>query len=81
MTYSLESTIVDNFESILQRLELTRRMEDFYDIYYLARTFDFDGARLQTAIARTLTRCGTPMIAIASSWVSHLPRIQICRSV
>ena len=35
-------------------------MKDFYDIYYLARTFDFDGAKLQTAISRTLERRGTP---------------------
>lgn len=60
MTYSLESTIAEKFDAILQRFELTGRMKDFYDIYYLARTFDFDGARLQTAIARTLARRGTP---------------------
>ena len=35
-------------------------MKDFYDIYYLARTFNFDGARLQTAIFETLQRRGTP---------------------
>ena len=34
-------------------------MKDFYDIYYLARTFDFDGAKLQTAIFETLQRRGT----------------------
>lgn len=60
MTYSLESTIAEKFDAILQRFELTGRMKDFYDIYYLARTFDFDGTRLQTAIARTLERRGTP---------------------
>lgn len=60
MTYSLESTIAEKFDAILQRFELTGRMKDFYDIYYLARTFDFDGARLQTAITRTLARRGTP---------------------
>ena len=60
MTYSLESTIAEKFDAILQRFELTGRMKDFYDIYYLARTFDFDGARLQTAIFRTLERRGTP---------------------
>ncbi len=60
MTYSLESTIAEKFDAILQRFELTGRMKDFYDIYYLARTFDFDGARLQTAISRTLERRGTP---------------------
>lgn len=60
MTYSLESTIAEKFDAILQRFELTGRMKDFYDIYYLARAFDFDGARLQTAIFRTLERRGTP---------------------
>ena len=35
-------------------------MKDFYDIYYLARTFDFDGARLQKAIFETLQHRGTP---------------------
>lgn len=60
MTYSLESTIAEKFDAVLQRFELTGRMKDFYDIYYLARTFDFDGTRLQTAISRTLERRGTP---------------------
>lgn len=59
-TYSLESTIAEKFDAILQRYELTGRMKDFYDIYYLARTFDFDGAKLQTAIFETLQRRGTP---------------------
>lgn len=60
LTYSLESTIAEKFDAILQRFELTGRMKDFYDIYYLARTFDFDGARLQAAIFETLQRRGTP---------------------
>ena len=60
MTYSLESTIAEKFDAILQRFELTGRMKDFYDIYYLARTFDFDGAGLQAAIFETLQRRGTP---------------------
>lgn len=59
-TYSLESTIAEKFDAILQRFELTSRMKDFYDICYLARTFDFDGAKLQTAIFETLQQRGTP---------------------
>ena len=59
-TYSLESTIAEKFDAILQRLELTSRMKDFYDIYYLSRTFDFDGAKLQSAIFETLKWRGTP---------------------
>ncbi len=58
-TYSLESTIAEKFDAILQRFELTSRMKDFYDIYYLARTFDFDGAKLQRAIFETLQQRGT----------------------
>lgn len=59
-TYSLESTIAEKFDAILQRFELTSRMKDFYDIYYLSRTFDFEGAKLQAAIFETLQRRGTP---------------------
>lgn len=58
-TYSVESTIAEKFDAILQRFELTGRMKDFYDIYYLARTFDFDGAKLQNAIFETLQNRGT----------------------
>jgi predicted nucleotidyltransferase component of viral defense system len=58
-TYSLESTIAEKFDAILQRFELTGRMKDFYDIYYLAKSFDFDGAKLQSAIFETLQKRGT----------------------
>ena len=58
-TYSLESTIAEKFDAILQRFELTGRMKDFYDIYYLSKTFDFDGEKLQTAIFETLQHRGT----------------------
>lgn len=58
-TYSLESTIAEKFDAILQRFELTSRMKDFYDIYYLSRTFYFEGAKLQAAIFETLQRRGT----------------------
>ena len=53
-TYSLESTIAEKFDAIFQRFELTGRMKDFYDIFYLARTFDFEGQRLWEAISKTL---------------------------
>lgn len=58
-TYSLESTIAEKFDAILQRFELTGRMKDFYDICYLAQTFDFDGLTLQTAVFETLQNRGT----------------------
>jgi predicted nucleotidyltransferase component of viral defense system len=59
LTYSIESTIAEKLDAILQRFELTGRMKDFYDIYYLSRIFDFDGLKLQTAIQKTLQNRGT----------------------
>ena len=43
-TYSLESTIAEKLDAILQRMEATSRMKDFYDLYYLSGMFDFDGS-------------------------------------
>lgn len=59
MTYSLESIVAEKLDAILQRFELTGRMKDFYDIYYLSRTFDFEGSKLCSAIAETLNNRGT----------------------
>ena len=58
-TYSLESTIAEKFDAILQLLEMTSRMKDFYDIYYLSNMFNFDGRKLQEAIFETLQNRGT----------------------
>ena len=72
MTYSLESTIAEKLDAILQRFELTGRMKDFYDIYYLSHTFDFDGLKLQTAIAETLQNRGTDYNADSFKRITEL---------
>ena len=56
LTYSLESTIAEKLDAILSLMEATGRMKDFYDIYYLACHFDFDGRFLQTAISSTFKK-------------------------
>lgn len=53
-TYSLESTIAEKFDAILQRMAGTSRMKDFYDIFYLSGMFDFDGELLGSAVGSTL---------------------------
>lgn len=58
-TYSLESTVAEKFEAMLQRMELTSRMKDYYDLYFIVHTFDFDGRKLQEAIMQTLQNRGT----------------------
>ena len=72
MTYSLESTIAEKLDAILQRFELTGRMKDFYDIYYLSQTFDSDGLKLQTAISETLRNRGTDYNADSFKRITEL---------
>lgn len=60
MTYSLESVIAEKFDAILARMELSSRMKDYYDIFYLANTFSFEGRKLQEAIFETLQKRRTP---------------------
>ena len=66
------STIAEKLDAILQRFELTGRMKDFYDIYYLSQTFDFDGLKLQTAIAETLQNRGTDYNADSFKRITEL---------
>ena len=52
-TYSLETTIAEKIDAILSLMEFSSRMKDYYDIYYLANKFDFDGALLAEAMKKT----------------------------
>ena len=57
-TYSLESTVSEKFDAILQRMETTSRMKDFFDIYYLSSVFDFSGRTLKEAVLLTARHRG-----------------------
>lgn len=52
-TYSLEMTVAEKIDAILNLMEFSSRMKDYYDIYYLANKFDFDGALLAEAMKKT----------------------------
>ena len=52
-TYSVETTVAEKLDAILDLMEISSRMKDYYDIYYLANKFDFNGAVLTEAILRT----------------------------
>ena len=54
-TYSLETTIAEKLDAILNLMEFSTRMKDYYDIYYLANKFDFDGVVLTEALGKTFT--------------------------
>lgn len=61
LTYSLESTVAEKLDAIISLMEATGRMKDFYDIYYLATTFDFNGKTLQKAVYETFANRKTPI--------------------
>lgn len=72
LTYSLESTIAEKYDAIVQRMEQTSRMKDFFDICNLSRTFPFHGATLQRAVRETLAHRGTHHDAKTFSYVEKL---------
>jgi len=52
-TYSVETTIAEKIDAILSLMEFSSRMKDYYDIYYIANKFDFDGKILSEALGKT----------------------------
>ena len=51
--YSRESAIAEKFEAMVKLGMLNSRMKDFFDVWLLARQFDFDGRTLAMAITQT----------------------------
>lgn len=80
-TYSLESTIAEKFDAILQRFELTGRMKDF-TIFTI-----FQGHSILTerdCNPLSLTLCSSvvlPTIETALRGLFHLPMTRICKNV
>lgn len=52
-TYSVETTVAEKLDAILSLMEFSSRMKDYYDLYYLANKFDFDGSVLTEALQKT----------------------------
>ena len=59
--YSAESVIAEKFEAMIKLGHLNSRMKDFYDVWLMARLFDFKGDELSQAIHRTLEHRGTDL--------------------
>ena len=57
-TYSIETTIAEKLDAILNLMEFSSRMKDYYDIFYIANKFDFDGGVLAEALKRTFSNRG-----------------------
>ena len=60
LCYCRESVIAEKFEIMMKLGALNSRMKDFYDIWLLSRSFDFEGTTLSEAIRLTFERRETP---------------------
>lgn len=59
--YTRETVIAEKFEAMVKLGELNSRMKDFFDIWMLARTGEFQGSELSRAVERTFHRRGTTL--------------------
>ncbi len=59
--YTMVSTLAEKFQTMVKLGLLNSRMKDFYDIWFLSRTFDFKGETLVEAIAKTFKKRKTPL--------------------
>ena len=75
-SYSLESVIAEKLEAMFDRMETTGRMKDYYDIYYLAYHYDFNGDILAEAIRQTFQRRGTKCDTISLEHISRMHQNQ-----
>lgn len=61
LSYSKETAIAEKFEAMVKLGELNSRMKDFYDVWLLARQFEFQGNTLQKAITKTFIQRHTKL--------------------
>lgn len=55
-TYPVYTVVAEKFEAMVKLGIANTRMKDFYDIWFLARRFEFDGPTLRSAIDATFAR-------------------------
>lgn len=61
--YPVETVVAEKVQAMVALGERNTRMKDFFDVEYLAKNFDFEGAVLLEAVLGTFTRRRTPLPA------------------
>lgn len=62
-SYPIYTVVAEKFEAMVKLGITNTRMKDFYDLWFLSRRFDFDGATLHKAIQATFERRQTVLSA------------------
>lgn len=72
--YTMESTIAEKFQAMVKLGILNSRMKDFYDIWFLSRTFNFKGEHLANAFTRTFKNRNTEITGTLAIFKSSFGR-------
>ena len=59
LAYPREAVVAEKLEAMIVLGDRNSRIKDFFDLYYLASTFEFDRATLAESVRRSFTRRGT----------------------
>jgi hypothetical protein len=59
--YPRETVVAEKFQAMVQLGIANSRMKDFHDLWTIGRMFDFNGATLLSAVAKTFERRSTPI--------------------
>jgi len=68
--YPRETVVAEKYQALVNLGMANSRMKDFYDLWVIAREFDFDGLTLSEAIRNTFSRRRTPLPEYTPSGLS-----------
>jgi Nucleotidyl transferase AbiEii toxin, Type IV TA system len=90
LSYPAETVVAEKFEALVSLGIANTRLKDFYDLWMIANTFEFDSFALREAIVRTFERRHTPIpnaappglsdefaVARSDQWQAFLEREQM----
>jgi hypothetical protein len=63
LTYPREAVVAEKLEAMVVLGDRNSRIKDYFDLHYLARSFEFSRAKLTEAVRRTFERRRTPIPA------------------
>ena len=59
--YPKEAVVAEKFHAMVRHAELNSRMKDYYDLWLISKTFEFDPKSLQKAIETTFKKRGSEL--------------------
>ena len=78
--YSKETLVAEKFQAMVFLGRLNSRMKDFFDIWLMARQFDFHGPTLAEAVKATFENRGTGIDSDPVAWEPEFTGSEVARS-